>query len=412
MEQVESTLSQVSGVLESILKSHVTNIEFVVDEIYRELADFALPVSSAVLYIVVDLIDNIFDLYPDEWIIAQQSIARLNNWINKLIYDKVNDINQVLERFSDISAKILESTTKQLTAIDDLVTEQYIKRMFAVYGSIAELSLAINSPPAYLEGIIQDARVFFMSVSSSSGLSYYDVLFEWDAGLQRLLNLIRISAERYKKNPQQIKVDIESVLIKPFFEIYANRHREETDRINLHTTLILEMGKAVLDNYIMIEENLFAINNLFDSEVEPELNKFRTDLRWWYENVYWPSRNKMESIITDFNVTQRKHTNSIMEVIGRLDLGGDIIGSINFLPDGQRAEQLSKLIDTVISPFITVQKEITERTKKRITDIEKSKLDILPKEKPVSVVTEEISIPILRMSSRALKLSHFPGLIL
>lgn len=405
MEQTVSRATQISNVISDVLTAYIQTVNFVVKDISIELAEFAVPVTSAVLFTVVDLIDDIFDLYPDEWALVERSIQRLNIWINNLIYNKVQGINQTLSRMSDITDLIIKALTDELIAIDESVTIRYNNRMFAIYGSITELSIAIDAPPSYLESIIQNARTFVLSVSCSAGLSYYDTLSGWDVELYRLLTVIKNSIPMYRTNPQRIKVDVENVLLRPLFEIYTNQQRDEVARIVTLEKTAIELLESVLENIILISGNTQAVKDLFVREVEPELAKIRDRLDWWFRDVYWPNQNNSRAALDSFHSKQIEVINSIKDVFTRLNLGGDIIDGINFLPDEQRADQLGKLVETSLTPIVTAGHEFTRQFKRKtaVPDDVKEQTE-LELNQPLFEV-EEIPVPVSPVKERS-KVSH------
>lgn len=400
MPTPSESVTSTSEVISDILRTYTETIFLVVKDISLELTDFAVPVSSTILLTTIELIDKIFDLYPVEWGYVQQSINRLNNWINELVYRKADSIKGTLARLTKISEVLISDVTDQLAAIDAEVSKQYNDRMFAIYGNIAELSLAIDAPPSYLEDVIQNGRFFALSVSCSAGLNYYDVLWAWDVGLQRLLTLMKNSISVYRSNPQQIESDIDRVLIKPMFEIYARKAKQETDSLTTVEKGVIELLKSLLEAQGQIDENKQSVRNLFELQVEPAIDQLRDEWSYWVNGIYYPIRKNTETAIEHIKTRQSQLANLLTDVSHRLGLGGDIIDSINLLPDEQRTDQLYKLINTTVSPFVAVQRRVTEQVRRKTTDLDNDIEQNISELKPVIEEIETTEIPVLLIKER------------
>ncbi|GAI16947.1 unnamed protein product, partial [marine sediment metagenome] len=232
MLEVTKTTSDISVVISDVLSAIIDSIEVVVISISTQLAIFLQAIGVVVLSSVIELIDDIFWLYPSEWAIAQQSIVTLSDWINRLILNELYKINKVILSFTNLTNTLIENLAEQLALIDNAISPFYNERMFVIYSRIAEFSEALNVPPFYLEGIIQNARLFGMVIACSSGLSYYQFELNWADSLEKLLRDIAVSVSLYRQNPQWLKVDIENDLIRPLFEIEASNRRQEKEQLN------------------------------------------------------------------------------------------------------------------------------------------------------------------------------------
>ncbi|GAH82950.1 unnamed protein product, partial [marine sediment metagenome] len=108
MEEVFKTTSDLSKAFTDILTILTDTIAVLVTEISTELAKLPKVIGFAISVSVVDLIDDIFDLYSYEWIITNRFIQELDNWINALIYDKISDINTIINNFTIFTNSLLE----------------------------------------------------------------------------------------------------------------------------------------------------------------------------------------------------------------------------------------------------------------------------------------------------------------
>ena len=373
MAEEVSTIIRISDVISDVLSAYTENVRLVVREVSGQLSDFALPVSSAVLFTVVDLIDDILDLYPNEWILVQQSIRRLTGWIETLIADKVRGVNELLAQFTTLNKSLVTNFSEQLTVIDDVVTQAYNARMFVLYDRVSEVSLAINAPPAYLEEIIQNARIFVLGVSCTLGLEYYDVLWAWDLGFQRLLTLISNSIPKYRANPQWIKIDVENMIIKPLYDIKVLRETESALQKDLVEKTLIELGELVFDQRMIIQENKQAVSDIFPLMVEPAIKRIADDWNYWLEGVYHPVQRNIHRSLEFVRNRQIEFAGNLSDISHRLSLAGDVIESIHDLPFDDRIEQLGKLVDTTIAPIVAVGQEFTKQLRTKTFEAEKTR---------------------------------------
>jgi len=218
MQDLLTDNTELYKVITNTLTAFSDSIKVIVRSISDETSATIKLASQVVSLNIVDLIDKIFDFYSDEWPIVNQNIIALNDYINTILYNQTVRIDKTLNNFTELTNTLVQRYSEQLDLIDKEISDKYNERMFVIYGRIAEVSVAINTPPFYIEGLIQNAKSFAMAVSCSVGLSYYQFQSNWDDGINRLLIRIGNSISLYQQNPQWIKVDIENSLIKPLFE--------------------------------------------------------------------------------------------------------------------------------------------------------------------------------------------------
>lgn len=341
-EPFDTTL-EVSAAITDILTALIDTMGVVVAEISVELAEFTRIVSFVISHSVVDLIDDIFDLYSYEWIIVNRNLQRLNNQIDQLIYEQVLSINNRLNVFNVLTNILLSNFEKQLTLIDNSIDPFYNERMFAIYGRIADFSVAINAPPSYLEEKIQNARFFAMAIACNSGLSYYKFLSDWDDGLENLLGRISSNISLYEKNPQWIKLDIEDSLVKPIFSIEINRVRDEKIRLNSISDNVTNLQDLVSTHKLQIDTNSIAIIDLFELKVKPALKVITDNFDNWQKGIY----NDRNKLVDDSFVSLFLQIVGVLaeakRILGLLNYGGDLLLRIDSLTENIRIEQEDKI---------------------------------------------------------------------
>lgn len=351
MQELIKTTSELSAAIDDTLTVLRDSVEIVVTEIATELASFVKLIGLVVSRNIINLIDDIFALYSYEWTIANRSIQELNNYINTLIYIETIRINRIINNFTILTAILIREFADQIALIDLAVSPQYNERMFAIYGRIAEFSVAINAPPSYLEEAIQNARFFAMAIACSAGLSYYQFQSDWNDGVERLLIHIRNSISLYQQNPQRIKIDIERTLIKPIFEMEVyNRRQERQQLINLSNRITNLQGLMSIHK-IQMDENKQVIMNLYELEIAPILKEIIESFDIWKKDVYG---TKMKVIDRSFVSLFLQIVEAIYEtrkILGLLDYGGDLLLRVNKLSGYLRIEQEDKIADVTTRSF-------------------------------------------------------------
>lgn len=366
MQELLKTTSELSDVISGILTGLRDSLEIVVAEIATELTSFIIPLSLDISYTIIELIDDIFDLYPEEWVMAARRMQELNSRIDSLIYDKTLRINTIINNFTILTDTLINNCVEQLELIDNTIDPQYNERMFVIYGRIGELSIAINAPPSYLEEAIQNARFFAMSIACSVGLSYYQFQLDWNYGVERLLIRIGNSVSLYQRNPQWIKVDIETELIKPIFELEIANRRREKERINYLENTITDLQDLVPTLSSQIDENKQAIIDLYDLKIEPILKEIISNFDNWKEDIYDTRTEFVNKSFVSLFLQIVEAIHETKRILGLLNYGGDLLLRVDKLADYLRIEQEDKIADITTRSFRRLVPEWTAAVKEGI----------------------------------------------
>ena len=352
MQALLDTSSEVSSDIEDILTTIRDSIGIVVTSIGVELASFANEVAWLVTYNIVGLLDDIFGLYSYEWVIATQRLEQINNWINVLILDKISDINNIVSQFDDITDSLIQDLVNAIGEIDNGVSPEYNERMFKIYGRIAEFSLAIDAPPFYLEGVIQNARFFAMGLACNSGLSYFQFDWEWDIGLNNLLFHITNAITLYRQNPQWIKIDVENLLVIPLYQIERNRQIEQRDLLNSVTDQVTDLAASLYFIEKDIAENKQRIIDIIEFEITPLLKQITDNFDNWKATVYETNINLNAKRHTIFTIGIQTVFDKIYGILGLLDFPADILLRIDKLSNILRIEQEDKINEVSARSFV------------------------------------------------------------
>lgn len=367
MPELPETPSEVSAIFTDIFIALRDTIAAVVTEISIESATFTKIISIIGLQTTIALLDDIFELYSYEWVIVNRSIQSLNNWIDTLIYEQAQRINTVLYNFDALTSVLIQNFEKQLSQIDNAVSPAYNERMFAIYGRIAEFSVAINAPPSYLEEAIQNARFFAMAIACSAGLSYYQFQSDWDAGVERLLIRISNSISLYRENPQWIKLDIEDSLIKPIFTIEVNNRRQEREQQTILSNDIIDLQNLVTTHKLQTDENSIAIIDLYELKIKPALKEITDNFDSWKNDIYATRDKLVDNSFVSLFLQIIEVAYEARRILGLLDYGGDLLLRINKLTDTLRIEQEDKIGDVATKSYRRLVPEWTAEVKKRLS---------------------------------------------
>ncbi|KKN25071.1 hypothetical protein LCGC14_0888540 [marine sediment metagenome] len=351
MQELVNTTSELSDTITDVLTLLKNTTEIVVKTVVEDLAYLTKQITTVVMYNVVGLLDDILNLYSYEWIVVNRRLQELDNTINSLIYNKVNSINNLIDGFDRINNLIIQRFADELEQIDLGINPYYQERMFTIYGRIAEFSVAIEAPPFYLEGVIENARFFGLSLACKSGLSYYDFQWNWDIGIDNLLNHITRFITLYRQNPQWIKVDVENLLVKPLYAIERNKYIDQKELLSSIINKIVQLSNSVGFNEVDIAENKQAIIDIFEFEIEPMLKELSDSFDNWKESIYANDTKLNATRHIIFNIGIQTAFAKIASVLGLLDYGGDLLLRINGLSDGLRLEQEDKIAEVTTRSF-------------------------------------------------------------
>lgn len=345
MLESEAVIHDVSANVRAALSALIDAEALVIKELNTELSFFVKGVGLRVTSTIVSLIDKIFDLYPDEWVLVDQAIVELFNWLNSFAYDEAMGVDRIIRSFTTVANSIIAEVADSLDAIDKLIGPKYNERMFAIYDRIAVFSRAIDAPPVYLEGVIQNARSFVMTVSCLSGSEYYQFLSNWDDAIERLLNRISRYTTLYRQNPQWIKLDVETILIKPAYDLMQQLKQNESAAVIGFDKKIGELINSVSDLQLQIGENKTIVDNIFVNQINPRLAAINEAMLEWQDKIYRNEMGIIQAAIKNTHLLVTKAGFKIADIFGLLDYGGDLLLRINSLSDSMRHDQEDKIAD-------------------------------------------------------------------
>lgn len=357
MYEAEAVVHDVSISVSDALSALIDAEAFVIEELNAELTFFVKAVGLRVTSTVVNLIDKIFDLYPDEWLIVEHAIVGLFNWLNSFAYDEAQGVDKIIKGFTTVANSLIDKVADSLDVIDELIGPKYNERMFAIYDRIAVFSRAIDAPPAYLEGIIQNARSFVMTVSCLSGSEYYQFLSNWDTGIEQLLNRILRYTSLYRENPQWIKTDVESFLIKPAYDLMLKLKQKDSAAVIGFDKRIGELVKSASDLQLQIVENKAVIDHIFANKINPRLLEISESIRDWQANIYRNEMGLMQKAVVSTHLLATLAGFKIEDIFSLLDYGGDLLLRVNNLNVPMRRDQEDKIADVANRAFARIVPE-------------------------------------------------------
>ncbi|KKN36639.1 hypothetical protein LCGC14_0771620 [marine sediment metagenome] len=354
MPDVEVVTYDVSNSVSDALSALIDAEALVIEQLNTELTFFIKTIALTVTGTIVDMLDQIFDLYPSEWLIVTDAMVELSNWMNSFAYGQARNIADIIQSFTTVANTLMAQVAGKLDAIDALIGPKYEMRMFAIYDRIAVFSKAINAPPFYLEGVIQNARTFVMTVTCLSGPDYYQFLSTWDSGVEQLLSRISRYTTLYRENPQWIKTDVEAMLIKPAYNAMRQLKQDESTTISDFNNRIGELIKSTGDLQLLIGENKYLIDHIFADKINPRLLEITESIKDWQANIYRNEMGVMQAAVKSTHLLVTKAGFKIADIFGLLDYGGDLLLRINSLNDFIRQDQEDKIADVANRSFARI----------------------------------------------------------
>lgn len=357
MSETEAVIHDISNSVRDALSALIDSEASIVKELNDELSFFVKGVGLTVTSTIVNLIDDIFYLYPEEWRIVDSAIVGLANWLNNFAYQEAKAVAKIIEAFTTVSNGLINKIADSLDAIDELIGPKYNERMFAIYDRIAVFSQAVGAPPAYLEGVIQNARSFVMTISCLSGSEYYQFLMTWDAGVEQLLSRISRYTALYRENPQWIKIDVEIMLIKPAYDLMRQLKQNESAAVIGFEKQIGDLINSAADLQLQIIENKAVIDNMFINQINPRLIAINEAMTEWQNKIYRNEIGIIQTAVKSTHLLITKAGFKIADIFGLLDYGGDLLLRINNLSDYMRHDQEDKIADVSNRAFARIVPE-------------------------------------------------------
>ena len=351
MDEVKKTTSNISDSISNILIALIDNIGTVVSDISVELSNVFRIIGFDISLSLVKFIDDIFLLYSDEWTIAQKLLFDLDNRINSFVANRLKNINIIIDQFNNFTDMLINNFAEELKQIDDSINPYFTQRMFEIYNYIAEFSKALNVPPFYLEGIINNAKTFAMGVACNNGTPYYEFKLNWNFELEKLLIHINNSVELYRTNPQWLKEDIEQFLIKPLFEATTIKRNNAKELLTNTINSISNLENIVFDDEARLSEITQAMDSFYAFKVEPALSEIKDNFDIWVKDDYKVNmkgvRNSFILMISDYIEVFSK----VAKIFLLLDYPADILLRVNKLSDKLRIEQEDKIGEVTTRSF-------------------------------------------------------------
>lgn len=351
MFELELALSEITDTVNKALELVVSLLKQIVSQIGNEVGVFMTFLAYNFDYMLVEVVNALASFSDDSWFDVTYFVESFSSYMYELSQFFVQRINQTIQNFNQISNAILLIVQQQLNQIDNNVSEIYQQRVFAIYGDIGRLSIAINAPPSYLEDAIQNARIFVLGVSAYVGLSYDKFQMDWYIGLNNLLVKISNTIVLYRQNPQQIRIDLENLLIKPAFEIkFAAVKRKAEQSITIIND-ILELNDNSTQLRLSILENKQALIDLWTLTIQPELQQIRDDFDKWDTEVFQERVKWVDNTFAFMSSMLLEHWEKLDNIFERLRFGGDILQAIDLLPTAQQLEQEGKIAEVSSRTF-------------------------------------------------------------
>ncbi|KKM79595.1 hypothetical protein LCGC14_1348290 [marine sediment metagenome] len=357
MPETEAVVYDVSNSVSDALSALIDLEAVVIEQLNTELAFFVKVIGLTVTSTIVNLLDQIFDLYPSEWLLVDNAIIGLGIWLTDFAYDEATSVANIIDSFTTAANNLIDEVSMSLDAIDELIGPKYDERMFAIYDRIAVFSKAIDAPPFYLEGVIQNARSFVMIVSCLSGSEYYQFVSNWDSAIEKLLSRISQYTTLYRENPQWIKTDVEIMLIKPAYDSMQQLKQNESAAVTEFGEKIGDLINSAADLQLQIVENKYVIDNMFATKILPRLTAMTEAMQDWQANIYRNEMGLMQQAVTNTHLLITKAGFKIADIFGLLDYGGDLLLRINNLNDFIRHDQEDKIADVANRSFARIVPE-------------------------------------------------------
>ena len=351
MEEVSKVIADVLSVVDKAIDGIVKVLDITIHslgELMIALVDlFAMAIGS----FAYELLD-ILDYYGFEsWYSLETILDDLDSSLIDIASSIGTYIRTLLTSFDALVEALRSDVKVELASIGEVISTQYQARMFMIYGQIATLSVAINAPPSYLEEAIQNAKTFVLGLSGFVGLSYEQFELDWFAGLNNLLRKIRNSISLYRQNPRQIRVDLETELISPAYEIYMNAAVSREARDAELTNHIEQVREDITNCYYKIAENERARAQLWELTIRPRLEALQEEFDLWIKQVYNVRVKQVTGNIVALSLAISGVSTRLKAVNDKLLYPGDLLQTIDMLPEAERALQENKVAEVTSRQF-------------------------------------------------------------
>ena len=351
MLETTQSVTEVTRLMNDVTETLVSLLSSVVGQIAYEIDIFFDTATWNIGSILRSLVNTVSPWGFDEWLSAGEIITVLQSYMGIFAGGLTKQLDKIVLHIDDMIDTVFAQIKADTDLIDSLVTEHYQQRMFAIYGRIAEVSTAIDAPADYLEGCIQDAKVFAASSSAYAGMSWWNFQLAWDAALENLLRTIISSMSFYRSNPQRIKTDVEQLIVKPLYEVMISFTNSRNDRTYELNRLIENLAVNIELNISAIEENKYRAEQLWTAAIAASQAEFMEFFDKWNKNVYRRDWDQVSQAFVDMFSQIFDHTSQLFDIFGLLKLPGDLLKKINLLPGDKELAQAEKISEVASRVF-------------------------------------------------------------
>lgn len=316
-----------------------------------------LTAVSGIGVVMSNIIGGVSSLLPVNLISIETKLAFSTAVTSGNIFATVQTIGVMFQQFL---TAIHFTTLKKIHDIAFLVSNEYRVMIRKVWGEIAKFAEAVELPAGYLETAINTARIVVMDVSGFLGRSYDLAEVTWLTDFKNLLGTIEDKASQYRKNPQIIWDDLNSLIIKPAID---NKARVQQ---NVFSTIesIIAFGEATIEDLGALKNRWTTDLDLLPFKWSADI-KTRTDVLWgdlqsWRNEIYLPVINNISSLIDIMYIKQTENKAKLNSLFKDLSLPGDYLSIIDKLSHTQKMIQEDKINSVSQRAFNRDTKEWSE----------------------------------------------------
>lgn len=351
MNELVAAIDDITALVNTAIETLILGLTQVVSTIGNEIGAFIVFLTYGFDAMLCELVNILVDYSEDSWYSPAATVESFSLYMYNIAIHLVGRINDSITQFTQFTTAIMLAIQQDLADIDNNVTAQYQQRVFAIYGRIGALSIAIDTSPSYLEDAIQNAKFFVLGVSGYVGLSYDKFQLDWDTGLTNLLNRIAGSISLYKANPQQIKLDLEVMLVRPAFDIMSASRLRRDNQVNALDDQFGQLNTEIQECRQSIIDNQHYVDDLWELIIEPELKRLAESFDSWVTNIYNERVDWVDNSLGFLARMAGEHRAKLDDIYRRLSFAGDILESIDLLPESQRSEQEHKIAEVSTRVF-------------------------------------------------------------
>jgi len=264
--------------------------------------------------------------------------------ISNISFTKLSGWTSALKKgFTGFLEAIHFDTLMKVHDIAYLVSSSYRKQMMKVWLKISEFAAAAELPAGYIENAINTARAIVLEVSGAMGKSYDLAEITWLSSLKDLMEKINETAEKYRRNPQQIWLDLNELIVKPAIDTRSEFERGLLVTIDKVISTGKDLAEWVEINSDKIENVLDVLPDKIKEKVEPYITDVLADIDRFRNNIFEPTVGRIEKIIDVVYSRQGKNIQRLQDLGHLIALPGDLLSGVDRLADWKRVEQENKI---------------------------------------------------------------------